>query len=124
MISGPGQVPRKHANTRYEDPGLGAGDGLLEVLGEASAAIEPSKCSLDHPAFSLGLEGADALGSCDDLDGPLAELDERLGKLFAPVHAVSKDVAQLGKDETDVFQQWHRAVDVLDIGRPHLHGKQ
>src|SRR5205823_12916560 len=45
------------------------------------------------------------------------------GQLLAAVHAVSKDVTQLGKDEANVFQQWDRAVDVLDIGLMHLQCK-
>jgi hypothetical protein len=88
MISSPCQTPRKHANAREEDPRLRAGDCLLEVLREASAAVEPSKRSSNHPAFSLSLEGADTLGASDDLNDPLAELGERLGQLLSAVHAL------------------------------------
>src|SRR5262252_6046869 len=107
-----------------EDPGLRAGDCLLKIFRQAPAAIEPSKCSFDHPALWLRFKCTGTLRSCDDLDKPLAELRERLEQLLPAVHAVSKDVTQLGKDEANVFQQWDRAVDILDIGRVHLQGKQ
>src|SRR5215831_2730252 len=99
MISGPCETARKHANAREEDPRLGAGDCLLEVLREASAAVEPSKRSFNHPAFSLSLEGTDTLGASDNLNDPLAERGDRLGQLLTAIHAVRKDVAQLWKHE-------------------------
>ena len=102
MISGPCQAAGKDANASKEDPGLRAGNRLLKVFRQASAAIEPSKCSFDHPALWLRFKCAALLRSCDDLDKPLAELRECLGQLLAAVHAVSKDVTQLGKDEPNV----------------------
>src|SRR5258708_4139008 len=107
----------------WGDPRLRAGNCLLKIFGEASATVEPSKCAFNHPAFSLSLEGTDTLRSCNDLNRPLAELCDRVEQLVAAVHTVSKDVTQLGKDEADIFQQRHRGVIVLDIGRAHLHGK-
>src|SRR5215468_9896732 len=124
MISGPCQAAGKDANASKEDPGLRTGDCLLKIFRQASATIEPSKCSFDHPALWLRLECTGTLRSCDDLDKPLAELRECLGQLLSTVHSVSKDVTQLGKDEANVFQQRDRAVDILDIGRVHLQGKQ
>src|SRR5215475_13622412 len=99
MISGPRQTAGKDANASKEDPGLRAGDCLLKIFRQASAAIEPSKCSFDHPALWLRFKCTGTLRSCDDLDKPLAELRERLEQLLPAVHAVSKDVTQLGKDE-------------------------
>lgn len=46
-----------------QEPGLGAGDGSLEVLGETAVASEPGKGAFDNPAFGLGLECADLLGA-------------------------------------------------------------
>src|SRR6202040_3623522 len=58
------------------------------------------------------------------INGPLAELRERIGQLLAAVDTVSKDVTQLRKQRPDIFQQRHRAVNILDVGRVHLDGKQ
>src|SRR5437870_13480757 len=124
MFSGPCQTPRKQANARKEHPRLGASDHFLEIFREPPAAVEPSNCPLDHPSPRLRLECTNALGACDYLNGPLPALRERFEQLLSAVDAVSKDVTQLGKDEADIFQQRYRAVDVLDIGGMHLHGKQ
>jgi hypothetical protein len=116
IFSGPCEPPREYANAGEQDPRLGAGDCHLEVISKASAAVEPSKRSFDHPAFRLDFEGADTLRSCDDLNGPLSELGDCVEQFVAAVDTVSEDVPpQLGKDEADIFQQRHRAVTVLDI---------
>src|SRR5580700_2371302 len=60
-VSSPGQTPRKHANAGKEHPRLGAGDCFLEIFGQASTAVEPSKRSFNHPASPFGLERADTL---------------------------------------------------------------
>jgi len=124
MFSGPCQASGKNANARKDDPCLRAGDCLLEIFREASAAVEPSKRSLNDPTSRLGLESADTLRSCDDLNDPLAELGDRVGQLLPPVDTVGENVTQLWKHQPDMFQQRHRAMNVLDIGRVDLHGKQ
>src|SRR5438034_1245729 len=124
ILSGSCEPPREHANAGKLDPRLGAGDGRLEIFGKAPTTVEPSKRSFNDPAFRLGLEGAETLGPCDDLDCPLAELGDRIKQLLPAVHPVSEDVTQFGKDEADIFQQRYRTVIVLDVGRVHLHGKQ
>src|SRR4249919_1366399 len=123
-VSSPGQTPRKHANAGKEHPRLGAGDCFLVIFGQPSAAVEPSKRSFNYPASPFGLERADTLQACDYLNGPLAELRERVGQLLAAIDTVSKDMAQLRKQRPDIFQQRHRAVNILNVGRVHLHGKQ
>src|SRR4249920_3352763 len=123
-VSSPGQTPRKHVNAGKEHPRLGAGDCFLEIFGQPSAAVEPSKRSFNYPASPFGLERADTLQACDYLNGPLAELRERVGQLLAAIDTVSKDMAQLRKQRPDIFQQRHRAVNILNVGRVHLHGKQ
>src|SRR5258708_31627069 len=82
-VSSPGQTPRKHANAGKEHPRLGAGDCFLEIFGQPSAAVEPSKRSFNYPASPFGLERADTLQACDYLNGPLAELRELVGHLLA-----------------------------------------
>src|SRR6202048_4033969 len=53
IVSGPCQTPRKHANAGKEDPRLGARDCFLEILGEPSASVEPSKRPFNHPTSRL-----------------------------------------------------------------------
>src|ERR1700722_6267243 len=120
MFSGPCETSRENANACEDDPRFGAGDCRLEVFREAAAAVEPSKCAFDHPAFRLGLERADTLRPCDDFNGPLAQLGDRVEQLVAAVDTVSEDVPQLGKRVADMFQQRYRAVIVLDtpLGHP------
>src|ERR1700678_201861 len=124
MFSGPCETSRENANACENDPRFGAGDCRLEVFREAAAAVEPSKCAFDHPAFRLSLEGADTLRPCDDFNGPFAKLGDRVEQLVAAVDTVSEDVPQLGKRVADMFQQRYRTVIVLDISLVHLHGKQ
>src|SRR6516164_8828960 len=64
MISGPCQTAGKDANASKEDPGLRAGDCLLKIFRQASAAIELSKCSFDHPALWLRFKCTGTLRSC------------------------------------------------------------
>src|SRR5437899_10022876 len=76
MISGPCETARKHADAGDRDPGLGAGDGRLEVFGEAAVASEPGEGSFDYPSFWLRLEGSDTLASRDDLDRPFSQVGD------------------------------------------------
>src|SRR4051794_20044641 len=82
----------KELDTGNHQPCFGAGNGRLEVLGEAPVASKPGEGALHHPSAWLGLEGSDTLGSCDDLDGPFAEVGDRVEQLFSPVNTVGDDV--------------------------------
>src|ERR1700730_1022530 len=124
IVSGPCQTPRKHANAGKEDPRLGARDCFLEILGEPSASVEPSKRPFNHPTSRLGLERTDALRSRNDFNDPFAELGDRRGQLLPAVNTVSENVTQLWKQHPDIFQQRYRAVNILNVGRVHLHRKQ
>ena len=46
---------------------------MVEVLGEAAVAIEPSQNALDHPWVRQDFEALGGFGSLDDLDGRLAD---------------------------------------------------
>ena len=59
-----------------EEPGGGAGDGCLEVLGEAAASSEPREGAFDHPSARQELEAFDAGWPLDDLDGPGAAMGD------------------------------------------------
>src|SRR5258705_4325858 len=96
-FSGSGETAGKQPNAGDQEPGFGAGNAGLEVLGETAVAAEPGEGAFDDPAFGLGFEGADLLGTSDDLDRPPAELGDRVAKLVATVDAVGEDMLQLGK---------------------------
>src|SRR5712671_3859857 len=123
-FSGPCEATRKHANACEHDPRLCAGDCLLEILGEATTAVEPGQGPFNHPAFRLSLESADTLRSCDDLNGPWPQFGDRVEQLVAAVDAVGEDMPQPGERVAELFQQRHRAVIVLDIGWVHLQDQQ
>src|SRR5580704_12240657 len=124
MFSGPCETPRKYTNAGKEDPRLGARDCFLEILGEPSASVEPSKRPFNHPTSRLGLERTDALRSRNDFNDPFAELGDRRRQLLTAVNTVSENVTQLWKQHPDIFQQRYRAVNILNVGRVHLHRKQ
>ena len=46
---------------------------MVEVLGEATVAIEPSQNALDDPSARQDFDAVSGVGSLDDLDGPLAD---------------------------------------------------
>ena len=97
------------------EEGSGGVDRAFEVLGEASAAIDPGEEALDHPA--AGLDGeADLAGVLsDDLDG-----DGR------GVRDPVAGVAAIGEDRFDKGEgvarglQGAAAVPVLDAPRPSV----
>src|SRR5258707_2722005 len=55
-FSSPCETARKHANACEHDPRLCAGDCLLEILGEATTAVEPGQGPFNHPAFGSALQ--------------------------------------------------------------------
>ena len=92
MFSGLCETSDEKANAGDEEPGFGAGDGSLEVLGEATVAAEPSEGAFDDPTLGLGLEGSDPLGPGDDLDLPSAELGGGTAELIAALDAIGEDM--------------------------------
>src|SRR3989454_8336825 len=105
MFSGPSETAREDADAGDQDPSLGAGDGRLEVLGEAAVTSEPGEGAFDHPSLGLGFEGADTLRSRDNLDRPLARIGERVEQLLAAVDAIGEDMAQLGEPSSKRSEQ-------------------
>src|SRR5918995_6453500 len=117
MISGPCEAAREQSNAGDHDPGLGAGDGGLEVLRQTSVASEPGEGAFDDPAARLGLEGADCLRSCDDFDRPRAQVREGIEQLLTTIDTIGEDVAQLRKAATERSQHRNGAVIILNVGR-------
>src|SRR2546430_5244975 len=76
VFSGSCEAAGQEADAGDQAPGMGAGDGRLEVFGETAIASKPGEGAFDHPAFWFRLECADVLGSGDDLDCPAAECSE------------------------------------------------
>src|SRR5207247_7104095 len=70
-----------------EDPRGGAGDGGLEVLGEASAATEPSQAALDHPSPGQQLEAFDAGRALNDFDRPGSAIGNGVAQLIGETAA-------------------------------------
>jgi len=107
-----------------EKPSGCAGDGGLEVLGEASASAEPGKGALDDPSARQELEAFDARRPLDDFDRPWAAIVDGGAQLRAPVDTVGEDVAQAGEASAQRAQQRHGTVRILDVGLMDLADQQ
>ncbi len=85
MFSGPSETAREDADAGDQDPSLGAGDGRLEVLGEAAVASEPGEGAFDHPSLGLGFQRAVYLR--------LGSQNSRAAKISAtPISSVSSAI--------------------------------
>lgn len=71
----------------------GAFNGRLEVLGQATIAIEPSDGSLGNPSPRHEFKALGGIGAPDDLQGPVAELGEGLLELAAGIGGIGTGVA-------------------------------
>ena len=111
-------------DVREEDPGDGAGDRGLEILGEAAAAAEPGEGTLDDPASGQHFEPLGAIGALDDLDCPAAGLRQFQPQLVAGIAAIGEDVAQPGTQMPDRGEDAHRTIAVLDVGGMDLQPDQ
>src|SRR5438067_13288954 len=78
-----------------EHPGRGAGDGGLAVLGETSAATQPSQAALHHPSPGQELEAFDAWRALDDFDRPRSAIGDGVAQLFAAIDPGGEDLTQL-----------------------------
>ena len=99
-----------------EDPCLRGSHAGLEVLGQASVAVEPSERALDDPAAGKELEALGPLGALDDLQRPASHLAERALELGPGIGAIGEDVAQPRELPGHGGEHRRRAVAVLDIG--------
>src|SRR5712691_1732165 len=91
------KAPGEEAQVGQEDPRGGAGDGGLEILGEASAATEPGQAALHHPPPGEELEAFDAWRALDDFDRPRSAIGDGVAQLVAAINAVGEDMAQFGE---------------------------
>ena len=105
---------------------------MLAISSHASALAMVASKSLARrrlrpnqaPAFSFGLKSTDSLGSGDDLDGPFANLGDRIQQLVTAIDAIREDVPELGKSDAEGFQQRHCTMIVLNVGGMNLNREQ
>ena len=114
-----GQSPNEQLHGGDVNPGFGAGDRSLEILGEAAVSIEPSEGSFDDPLTREQLKPGRVSGAFDDLDGPVAEFSEGLTQVGAVIEAVGEEMAKLGKQLMDGLDDELGPIAILDIGGVH-----
>jgi hypothetical protein len=71
-----GESPHEQLHGGDVNPGFGARDRSLEILGQAAVSIEPSKGSFDDPSPWQQLKSDRVSGAFDDFDSPVAEFGE------------------------------------------------
>ena len=89
---------------------------ILEVLGQPSAAAEPSQSALDDPAFGKDLE-ARHVGASDDLEVPGAERLDTGRRGRALIGTVGDDALKEAKLATQAAKHRQSTVAILDLGR-------
>src|SRR5204862_7962333 len=106
------------------NPGFGAGDRSLEILGQAAVSIEPSEGSFDDPSPWEELKSGRVGGAFDNLDGPLAEFGEGVTQIGAVIDTVGEEMAQPRKQLMDSLDDKPGTIPMLDIGGVELGGDQ
>ena len=120
MISGSCYPSRNELHGGDEQPCRSRGDGLLEVLGEASVPVEPCQRALDHPTAGQDLEALCGVGSLDDLDGPFADAAQRILEFVSGIAAIGEDMPQ-PREALDDFRSprhWARLHDLALLAPP------
>ena len=97
---------------------------VLEVLGEAAAAIEPGESAFNDPTHRQDDEATRLVRSFHDLDDELGQdLYHRRGELRSLVAGIGEQLLQEGIHPEQGGQQQHTTVTVLDVRWMH-HGMQ
>src|SRR3984893_12762329 len=96
-----GESPNEQLHGGDVNPGFGAGDRSLEILGQAEVSIEPGEGSFDDPSPWEQLKAGRVGGALDDLEGPVTEFGEGLTQIGAVIDAVGEEMAQPGKQLVD-----------------------
>ena len=99
-----------------QEPGGGARDSFLEVLGEAPVSAEPGEAALDDPSAWENLEALRGVGSLDDFEAPITLSIEGSLELFSPIAAIGEDVAQPREARSDRGENVRCAIAILDVG--------
>ena len=119
-----GQSPDEQLHGGDVNPGFGAGDRSLEILGQAAVSIEPSEGSFDDPSPWEELKTGRVGGAFDNLDGPLAEFGESVTQIGAVIDTVGEEMAQPGKQIMDRRNDKPGTIAILDICGVHLGSDQ
>ena len=91
---------------------------VLPILGEPSAAIEPSKSALDDPAFGQDNKSFCVTGPPDDCDAQMrASASESAGELWALVSGVGEQHLQERIHSKQGRHDENAAIAILNIGR-------
>ena len=120
MVLQAGQSPDEQLHGGDVNPGFGAGDRSLEILGQAAVSIEPSEGSFDDPSPGEQLKSGRVSGAFDDLDGPFAEFDEGVAQIGAVIDTVGEEMAQPWKQLVNGLDDKPGTIAILDIGGVHL----
>lgn len=122
-MRGPPRSAHHEADRGDEDPGFGARDGSLEVLGKSAAAAEPSESTLDDPSPAQHLEPLGGVRSLDDFDGPTADPRQCFAQFLSGIPTVGEQMAQPGIEPsngstpTALSRSWMSAVSTVSPTR-------
>ena len=91
---------------------------VLPILGEPSAAIEPSKRAFDDPAFGQNDKSRDAIGSLDDVDlQTWADSCQGGCEFRSLIAAIGEQLLQKGKHPEQARHDENAAIAILNVGR-------
>ncbi len=92
-------------------------DCRLEILRQASRAIDPAQCSFDDPSFRQDDEARDLfVRAFDDRDGNSARLESRPLRLVALIAAIDKGLSHPRAFAMHHAKQRREGVAILDAG--------
>ena len=102
------------------DEGHRIARAVLEVLGQATAPIEPRERALDDPPFGQGDEAFDLLTTCDDLGCQLRPyFRHALSKLRPLIGPIREQLGQQRKTLGERREQLNPSVTILNIRGMH-----
>jgi hypothetical protein len=91
---------------------------ILPILGEPSAAIEPSDGALHDPAFGQDHKSADPIGTFDDFNVEMRQnFCKRFRKLRSLISAVGEQRLQKRKHPEQGRHDENATIAILNIGR-------
>ena len=91
---------------------------VLPILGEPSAAIEPSKRALDNPAFGQDNEPFGPIRALDDLHIQMrANFGQRGGEFWPLIATVGEQLLKKGKHPEQGRHDENAAIAILNVGR-------
>ena len=97
-----------------------AGDGGLEVFGEAAIAPKPREGALDDPAARKQNKAFGLMGALDNLGCPIGSgFCQSVGELVAAVAAIGKEMPQPWIFILQGFGNQRPSVAILNISRMH-----